>query len=72
MFTDNPVNDALRRDWEIELRRRNNIGKCLHCGEPILCADISHYGDDYVEIDEGLVHWDCWHEFGRDKRREAK
>ena len=49
-------------EWEKTMPK---IGVCIHCYEPILGSTEAYEGDDYVETEDGPVHWDCWDDYGR-------
>lgn len=70
--SDDPYKDADRRDIEEErARNRRSIGECVQCYQPILARDEGYEGEEYVETEDGLVHWECWDAYGRDKKQEA-
>ena len=68
-YTDNPVRDAEEYCSREDLRPI--VGACEYCGNPIYGPTEDMYGDDYVELPDGLVHWECWNDYGRSLRKEA-
>lgn len=65
-YSDNPPLDADRyfSDLEREAEKRG-IGECFYCGEPITA------GQEYIDCEDGLIHWECWDDYGRDKKERA-
>lgn len=49
-------------EWE---KKMPKIGVCIHCYGPILGSTETLEGDDYIEVEDGPVHWDCWDDYGR-------
>lgn len=46
------------------------IGRCIQCDGDILKETGLYEGDWYIETEDGLVHEECWAEYGRDKREK--
>ena len=62
-YTDNPVIDA--EEYYNRSDKRPIVGICESCGNIIHGQTDDEYGEDYVQIQDGLVHWDCWDDYGR-------
>lgn len=72
MYTSNPVLDEIHRTSEWEEIQANNIGVCIQCGQPIIKDTPTYEGDEYIETEDGLVHWECWREYGEGKKEMAR
>lgn len=55
--------DRIRREAQEE--KMPVIANCIQCGRPIFEGTETLEGDDYVETEDGPVHWDCWDDYGR-------
>lgn len=64
-YTDNPPLDAERYYAELEQEEPQSIGKCFYCDEPILA------GQEFIDCEDGLIHWECWDDYGKDKKERA-
>ena len=62
-YTDDPVIDA--EEYYSRNDKRSIIGICESCGNIIHGQTDDEYGEDYVKIPDGIVHWDCWDDYGR-------
>ena len=45
---------------------------CCECGEPIIAENDLYAGQEYIEVIEGDVHWDCFCDYARHHRKEAR
>lgn len=50
---------------------QESIGLCIQCGAPIYRANEAYDGEEYIETEDGPVHWDCWRAYGWRKKKEA-
>lgn len=48
------------------------FGDCIQCGGPIFAANEDYDGEEYIETEDGPVHWDCWFEYGKKQKKEAR
>lgn len=62
-ITDDPVADFERYDHELH-KHDYLYPDCEHCGEPIVA------GDEYVEIDDKIMHYECAENWLMKQRRE--
>lgn len=67
-YTNNPALDADRYFCDSQ---QKDIGECVQCGEKILCETEGRAGEEYVMTEDGPVHWECWMEYGYDKKERA-
>ena len=66
-YTDDPVRDA--ENYYSKEDCRPIIGTCEFCEEMIHGSTDGEYGDEYIEIHDTLIHWDCWGNSGNSLRR---
>lgn len=46
------------------------VGYCAHCGDPIKQSTSDLVGDEYVQIDDYLFHFDdCWWNYGNENKK---
>lgn len=69
-MSDNPALDADRYFSALEREEEaRTIGECFYCGKPILGETDSYYGDEFIECEDGMIHYDeCWDQYGREKK----
>lgn len=68
-YTDNPERDA--ENYFSREESWPKIGICEQCGRPVYRASQYEHGDEYIEIPDGLVHWECWNDYGKMLKKEA-
>ncbi|MCU6762271.1 Uncharacterised protein [uncultured Roseburia sp.] len=45
---------------------------CIHCGRPIYGETKNYDGEYYLEVPEGVIHYDCVNDWAQKCRREAR
>lgn len=68
MRTDEPARDA---DQWASRPTPPVAGICAYCHAPIYGRDLSHDGEEYINTIDGPVHWECWMQYGLERRKEA-
>ena len=67
IYTEDPVNDA--ENYYSKEEKRPIIGTCESCGELIYGPTEDEYEDEYIELYDCFVHFDCWNDYGRSLMR---
>ena len=62
---------AARERLEYEYDHVPSLGTCVYCGEPVRASTARWDGDEYVETDDGIVHWECWDEYGETLKKQG-
>lgn len=68
-YTDEPVIDA--EEYCSREDPRPIVGTCEQCGHPVYGRSENYDGDECIEIPGGLIHWDCWNDYGKTLKKEA-
>ena len=61
----------MKQSKEIKYGDRPVLCECEQCGDAILSRDEYYHGDDYVEVPDGKIHYECVFDWARDNRKGA-
>lgn len=65
------MNDPIRQAEEHSVDRRPVFAICDMCDEIIHGADNLYTGDDYIELNGSLVHYECAKDWIAENKKEA-